>query len=296
MISKKISIALLVSMASVLVQCDANKTPASMISSPLSTVENQNDNTIKMVNEFIPKNAKLTIPNNLQGSNGIQSKDLNGDGKDEVVAFYKTNESSPKVGIIVLKQINDSKWDKIYDTKSEEAYEVDYLKLADVDGDGKDDIVAGWTISGQTKGLDILSLKDDGVKRIVSDYYSKIDVEDMADINGKTDGKAEIGLWVNDTGEAYVVDALRWNGSALKSAKDVYPNYFKKVVAYYQGKVKESPDAPFYWYYLADAQIKVNDMKDALTSINKGLELSKQNPKSYPGTDAFEELKKAEIK
>lgn len=296
MISKKMYLALLISMMPVIAQCDVNRTPAAMISTPLSTMENQKDSMVKIVNEFIPQNSKLTVPNNLQESNGIESEDLNGDGKNETVAFYKTNESAPKVGMIVLTQVSDSKWEKIYDTKAEEAYDVDYLKLADVDGDGKDDIIAGWTISGQTKAMDIFSLKDSAVKKLASDYYSKIDVEDMKDKNGKTDGKTEIALWVHDTGEAYSVDVLRWNGAALESAKDVYPSYFNKVVAYYQGKVKEMPEASFYWYYLADAQIKVNDMKDALTSINKGLELSKQNPKSYPGTEAFEELKKAAVK
>ncbi|WP_395940840.1 VCBS repeat-containing protein [Bacillus sp. FJAT-22090] len=63
----------------------------------------------------------------------------------------------------------------------------------------------------------------------------------------------------------------------LVEAKDVYPYYFRKVASYYE-KLLKTNDYAYYWYYLADAQMKAQELEQALLSIDKALSFSSPYP------------------
>lgn len=175
-------------------------------------------------------------------------------------------------------------------TMLEAPYEKPAICIGDLDGDKALEIVIGYKWQGGAiwSQLNIIQWTPQGYKNLLKNdiYYSKIQVEDMKDINGR-DGIYEIALWVHDTGEAYKVEVYRFKNGELIPAKDVYTYYFPRVVAYYKERVKEMPDAAFYWYYLADAQFKAAMYEDALISINKAIDLNLE----YPPRDVLIELK-----
>jgi len=79
----------------------------------------------------------------------------------------------------------------------------------------------------------------------------------------------------------------------LLNQQNLCPDYFTQtVVPYYEQKVKEMPKAGFYWYYLADSQIKAGDKKSALKSIEKGLNVAT----GYPSKEEFNDLKEKALK
>jgi len=49
-------------------------------------------------------------------------------------------------------------------------------------------------------------------------------------------------------------------------------------------------DAAFYWYYLADAQLKAEYYKDAIISAGKGMAILEKHPDYYPEMDKFKEI------
>lgn len=248
------------------------------------------EKAVDVINSFLPTTAQVVTPQNPEGAKGIQLADLNGDRKDEIVALYKLSGEQSGAGLLVLAPNPDGSWHKILDYKSE-GYGVNYFKSADITGDQKNDIVVGWNIGAIANSMDIFSFESNQPKKIASDYYSKIETEDMMNESGKTNGKSELALWNHDTGEAFKIDVLEWDGEKLVSDQDVYPYYFKKVTQYYEQKVKEMPDAAFYWYYLADAQIKANNPKAALASITTGLSIKDKHTDYYPDNSKFEDLK-----
>ncbi|MMZ56468.1 hypothetical protein D1872_183610 [compost metagenome] len=104
-----------------------------------------------------------------------------------------------------------------------------------------------------------------------------------------------IALWKHDTGDAFEVDVFTWDGTKLAPAPEAYPYYFKKVVQYYEQKVKEMPDAAFYWYYLADAQVKAGQPESGIKSIEKALSIKRAHPDYYPENSQLENVKKAAL-
>ncbi|MCS5694948.1 hypothetical protein [Desulfofundulus thermocisternus] len=136
-------------------------------------------------------------------------------------------------------------------------------------------------------GLNILAWQDGNLKKIAGTGYHRLEVEDLAGEKGK-DGRQELAVWVKDTGDAMAVDVLRWEGKNLIPAEDVYTAYFPVVVDYYREKVREHPQASFYWYYLADALVKVGEYRQALEAAEKGMALDKD---AYPSTYSFQLIK-----
>jgi hypothetical protein len=259
---------------------------------PVTQKLNINQNLIKIVQQNLPKGAILTNPINPKGTNAIQLKDINGDGQNEIIAVFKINEEG-KVGFIVLTETRDKRSlikSREYIT---EGIAVDFLKFAPITAKNKTDIVFGWTIGATAKNMDIFTWKNGWLTKIANAWYTKIEVADMPNKGGKKDGIAEIALWNHDTGEAYITGVYRWDGSKLVIARDVYPIYFKKVAAYYKEKVNEEPNAAFYWYYLADAQLKAENPKAAIEAANRGLAILKKFPDYYPEAKKFEDIIKA---
>lgn len=293
MLFKKSIIATLTVSAILLTSCNMFVTPGSMIKPPSKASEpsKTNEDIAEIAKKFIPDSSRLVNPEQPQGASGVQSKDINGDGKDEIIALYQTNGEQGSTGILILQKDNKNNWNKIYDFKSE-GYSADILKFSDITGDGVDEILVGWRVGSTASGLNILQWQDNQIKQIADDYYGKIEVEDMPNEEGKKDGKSELALWQHDTGAAYKVEVYRWDGSKLAPAKDVYQYYFKRVAQYYEQRVQEMPDAAFYWYYLADAQLKSGDPKAALQSVEQGLNIKKNHPDYYPQNEKFDAIKK----
>lgn len=274
--------------------CSFFSAPSSMIKPPesISVASGISKNMTDIVKNFLPRGARLANPQNPQGSSGIQLRDLDGDKVDELIAFYEENANPGQAGIIVLKKNSNDTWRKILDYISV-GYKVNYVKFLDITQDGNDDILVGWEMGSNLNGLDLFSYADNRIKRVTSDYYSKIETEDMPNNDGNRDTQTEIALWQHDIGNAYEVRVLRWNGTRLAPAPDVYEYYYKKVVQYYEQELKNSLNSSFayYWYYLADAQIKAGNPADAYNSINSGLAIKAAHPNYYPDDIKFQNLK-----
>lgn len=236
---------------------------------------------INFVQRSLPMGAVIVNAQNPYEEMPVKMLDIDGDGIPEIIVAYMW-QGNPFV--LVLKNHNNL-WYKIADIEGV-GYNINYLNFADVTGRGIKDLIIGWQVGAIWSELNIFQVKNGQLNRIVSDVmYSRIEVENMSgpkDINGKV----YIALWSHDTGEAYKVCVLRWEEVKLAPAEDLYPYYFKKVVEYYKEKVEQMPKAAFYWYYLADAQIKAGMEKEAEKSIEIGMNINQD----YPSKEEFQEL------
>ena len=150
-------------------------------------------------------------------------------------------------------------------------YAITDLMAVPLTTQGVNSLVVGWQIEGIWSQLVLLQWKVYGFISLLTNYvyYSKLFVEDMPGKFGK-DGQFELAIWIHDTGEANMVEVYRYNGTDLEIAQEVYPYYFKKMVAYYK-RLLQKYDFSCYWYYLADAQLKADEADQALVSIDKAL-------------------------
>ena len=250
---------------------------------------------VNIVKKFLPKNSQIVTSSDTKDGENILLKDLDNDGRIEIVSAYKSIGQSDKINIMVLKRIGNN-WTKVLDEPGQ-GFSADIALTADIDGDGKDEVLLGRRLGVTAGQLSVYKWNNNTLDKIpiewnndalgkmpIGDiYYSKLDI---VDIPGK-DMKA-VAVWNHDTGDAYMIDVLKLNGKTFESAEDLCPDYFTQtVVPYYEQKVKEMPKAGLYWYYLADSQIKAGDKEAALKSIEKGLNVNT----GYPSQEEFNKLK-----
>lgn len=232
-----------------------------------------------IIQHALPEGAKIIETQGPNGIKEIQRGHMDGDGTSEIAIGYMINDEPY---VLILKSNGVRGYRRII--IKGRGYGINYLGFANITSRERKDLLIGWQIGAIWGDLDIYRTGHHMLSRVVKEIpYSRIEI---ADLSGK-DGKAEMAIWIHDTGDAYKIDVFRWNGETLVAAEDAYPKYFRKVVSYYEKKVKELPEAAFYWFYLADAQLKAGMPERALVTIEKGMALGMD----YPGKDAFEELR-----
>lgn len=128
--------------------------------------------------------------------------------------------------------------------------------------------------------LEIFKWKNNSLKMIVEVLYHMMEV-----LSNK---KIGIAVWQRSIADTYFVDVLKWNGKKLILDEELYSSYYPEIEKFYNDKISKM-DAWFYWYTLADAQIKANLYDKAKKSIQKGTTLAKQS--SLPEVvENFEQL------
>jgi len=234
------------------------------------------------IGRFLPPMAKIILLQRPYKRLAVGMEDLDEDGLPELVgAYYWQGE----IYIIVLK-FYSNEW-HVADTIKGKGYNITYFEFAPITSRKQNNLIVGWQVGAIWSDLSVYEWTDTGLKDLIAGnrYFSNIEIEDIKGIKG-SDGLYELALWRHDTGYAYKVDIYRWLNGKFVLALDLYPQYFKKVVHYYQ-KLLEKKDSTTYWYYLADAQIKTGDTKEALKSIDRAL--ASEYP--YPSKEELLSLK-----
>jgi hypothetical protein len=226
---------------------------------------------IKVINEFIPSNSSLISPEQPVSTEPLQLYDFNHDGNKEIIINYKIKakeQPSPsQFGAIILKKENEE-WKKIWETKSQ-GVGLDYSGFADITGDGIKEYLFGVTIGASAGNkLEIFEWENNSLKMIANVHYHMMELLSNKDVG--------IAVWQRYIADTYFVDVLKWNGQQLVLDEGLYSKYYPVIEKFHKDKISKM-NAWFYWYTLADAQIKANLFDEAKKSIQEGTSLAKQS-------------------
>jgi hypothetical protein len=229
---------------------------------------------IHIIQLFLPSMGELIETERPHHDVCVLRIDLDGDGTPEIAAAYKW---LGETYLLVLKYHLHS-WRVAANVKGK-GYGVSFFQAAPIMDQNRNNLVVGWQAGDREAVLGIYHWTYEGLKNIVKEdlYFSRIHVEDMAGVAGY-DGKNEVALWRHDAGDAYRVNVYRWDKGTFVLASDLYPSYFTKVAQYYKQKVQEAPYASYYWYYLADAQLKEKKPYHAFKSLQRAIRLGGMYP------------------
>jgi hypothetical protein len=225
---------------------------------------------MEIINEFVPPNSILVSPEELKFTKPYQFYDFNQDGNDEIIITYeikaKEQPNPSQYGVIVLRKGN-GKWEKIWEYRTQGGG-LDFSGVADITGDGIKEYLFGVTI-GTSAGnnLEIFKWNSNSLKMIAEVQYHMMEL-----LSNKNVG---IAVWQRYIADTYFVDVVKWNGKKLVLDEELYSSYYPRIEKFYNNKISKM-DAWFYWYTLADAQIKANLFEKARNSIQKGTTLAKQ--------------------
>lgn len=212
------------------------------------------------IEKYIPKGGEII---SLNTGNDFIIKDIDNDGRPEILCEYKLNGNTYLVAFReengVIKEL---------DTLESEGYNITDLIIMPFEKD-VNRIVIGWQIGAIWSELNILEFKDNKFKQLLTGdkiYYSKMEIVKFKD------GDIGIALWTHVTGEAFDVQVYSFKGDTLKKTSSHDKEYFVRVYKYYKNLVDKPNDVPKYlFYYLADAAYKSGKKEEAIIYINEAL-------------------------
>ncbi|MBU3175606.1 hypothetical protein KPL47_04420 [Clostridium estertheticum] len=254
--------------------------PGELIQPPkLLDSQLKKDDISSIAKQLLPDKAKLVAISKISTGKPVISVDVDNDKKDEIIAFFDLPESFEK-GFVVIKEKND-KWNKIYEYKGEGSKIVnsEFLVI-----NGKKALLFGNLISTHAGvAYNLFTVDNDNIKKVDLGTWNKMEVvKTSLETDKKEFAFAGWKLYAPDN--TYVIDLIRFDGEKVTYAKDLYKEYFKNVVKYYKGIIKENSLDVSQWYFLADSQVKANMYNDALISIQKGIDVNNDKNKTF---DAF---------
>ena len=95
----------------------------------------------KAVEEVTGSNVILKYPQHGDYRSAIIMRDISGDGKEEAIVFYST-ENNSEIYIMILSE-NSGTWKCVGNFKSR-GIDIDKIIFADINNDGIEEIVLGW--------------------------------------------------------------------------------------------------------------------------------------------------------
>lgn len=196
--------------------CGTLKAPSDLLQAP---AQGNADGTLTgIVKLYLPANSHLTVPVHSESGSAIQLQDLDKDGQDELLAFYKTDQTDYEINTLLLSQ-KDGKWSKLA-TLTGVGSELDYVAFTDVTADGAEDLLLGYSGGeGLSKELSVHSLNSGKLSEILKQPYDQVVVGDLTG-EGQTDIAVLQGTYITDTQPETHLQLLRLQGGTLQTLSD----------------------------------------------------------------------------
>lgn len=128
------------------------------------------------INTIHNEGAEFSPPISGPNRQSVQLKDLNGDGINEVIAFFRIPSDST-LKIIVFEMVDGDY--SVAEVINGAGTAIESIRYADMDGDGVMEIIVGWQLGDALKHMEIYSIIDFNAVRIQSAEYEYITVFDI---------------------------------------------------------------------------------------------------------------------
>ena len=148
--------------------------------------------------------AEYATPMSGTNIQSVQLTDLDGDGVEEALAFFRKANDEKPLKIYIFKAVNNTyEQAALIESGGTSIHSVYYV---DMDGDGLREIIVGWRVSSEeVKAVGVYSIRDFSPQLLMDGLYTQYEV---LDLDG--DGAQEIVLLRSDKDNESVAAYYDW--------------------------------------------------------------------------------------
>ncbi len=162
----------------------------------------------QQINAILEGGAEYASPTSGTNIQPVQLADLDGDGREEAVAFFRKADDEKPLKIYIFSTMGGDSYEQsaVIEGSGTSIYSVVY---SDLDNDGRAELIVGWKVSTELQALSVYTLRESEPKELLrSISYVKYAIADMnedqlqelvilrADEEG--DGLADYYSWRDD--------------------------------------------------------------------------------------------------
>ena len=161
------------------------------------------------IDGILAAGAEYAAPTSGTNIQSVQLVDLDGDGTEEAVAFFRNSAEEKPLKIYIFRSIHEGyEQAALIESSGMSIYSVRYV---DMDGDGRREILVGWRLSAELQAVGVYTLQEYQVQPLMFSMYSRYEA---LDFDG--DGLQEMVVLRSDTDGNSVAEYYDWSGKTLE--------------------------------------------------------------------------------
>lgn len=163
------------------------------------------------LSELLTSGAEYAPPQTGQNLPPVQRVDLDGDGSDEALAFFRQSIEERPLKIYIF-QAEGEEYQQVgrIDGSGTSIHSILY---SDMDGDGLQELIVSWSVSAEVQALSVYALEDMEPVQLMNTSYARYE---LADLDGDDDQELVV-LRSDDTETGgSLADYYDWDGGSLQ--------------------------------------------------------------------------------
>ena len=210
--------------------CGFAFSPEDLYSLPALPVEYTELNNC--INQMIDQGAEYAAPVSGTNIQPVQMKDLDGDGQQEAVAFFRNSSDEKPLKICIYTAVEDTyAQTAMIEGSGTAIYSIEY---SDLDNDGKQELIVGWRVSTDAQALTVYSLQGAQPEELMRTNYVKYALTDL-----DQDDLLEMVVLRSDEEGNGLADYYRWKDSMLSMESYVRISSTMAELSGQQGRVQK---------------------------------------------------------
>ena len=158
----------------------------------------------KLLDQIQDSGAEYAAPMSGANIQTVQLKDLDNDGEQEALAFFRQNGDERPLKIYIFRTVDGVyRQAAMIEGSGTAIYSVQY---SDLDGDGLCEILVGWRISPELQALSVYTLREEEPLSLMTTNYVRYAAADLNE-----DGQQELTVLRGDGSGNNVADFYGWH-------------------------------------------------------------------------------------